>query len=272
MSATTALAIVMVAWLAIGVVTGTTMGRRGHDAFTWMLLGATLGPLVVPLALSTHRRTGPPPRPVTRVWPHGPPPFTATDSERGSPPDRSARWSSPGRTCASAVEVHRNAATAPPAVRVGTVVSVKQRREAADLAGDRRSTSSSQKAVQAWVAHGAGLGVAIGRGWATSCSASLSAPSPAWQSARPKTSRAAASSPSPSPAAPTSTKAKNSAWPRSRTSPSRSCRIPPGNGPGTPPAATAAGYRCPGTAPDPHSASSHQGCRPGCPNPTTGRP
>ena len=59
MSATTALAIVMVAWLACGVVTGTAMGRRGHDAFTWLLLGATLGPLVVPLALSTHRRTGP---------------------------------------------------------------------------------------------------------------------------------------------------------------------------------------------------------------------
>jgi hypothetical protein len=63
MSATTALAVVMAAWLAIGVVTAIAMDRRGHDAFTWMLLGAILGPLVVPLALSAQRRTGATTRP-----------------------------------------------------------------------------------------------------------------------------------------------------------------------------------------------------------------
>lgn len=91
MSATTALAIVMVAWLACGVVTGTAMGRRGHDAFTWLLLGATLGPLVVPLALSTHRRTGPTQRPVTGGRPQEPPPLAAADSGRRSASDPGAR-------------------------------------------------------------------------------------------------------------------------------------------------------------------------------------
>ena len=59
MSATAALAFVMAAWLAIGVVTGRAMSRRGFDGFTWLLLGASLGPLVVPLALSSWRHTGP---------------------------------------------------------------------------------------------------------------------------------------------------------------------------------------------------------------------
>jgi hypothetical protein len=119
MSATTALAIVMVAWLAIGVVTGIAMGRRGHDGFTWLVLGATLGPLVVPLALSTHRRTGPSLRPVAQGWPQGPPPIVTADSGRRSAPAPLAGWSSSGRTCTSGVEVHHKAATLPPAVRVG---------------------------------------------------------------------------------------------------------------------------------------------------------
>jgi hypothetical protein len=90
MSATTALALVMAAWLAIGVVSGITMGRRGHDGFTWMLLGATLGPLVIPLALSTQRRTGP----------------TTPPAARGQP-----QRSSSDRICPSAMEVYRTAAT-----------------------------------------------------------------------------------------------------------------------------------------------------------------
>jgi hypothetical protein len=59
MSATAALAFVMATWVAIGLVSGRAMSRRGHDGFTWLVLGASLGPLVVPLALSTWRHTGP---------------------------------------------------------------------------------------------------------------------------------------------------------------------------------------------------------------------
>ena len=58
MSATTALAVVMIAWLAIGVATGSFMGWRGHDWFTWGLLGAVLGPLVIPLVVASGGRAG----------------------------------------------------------------------------------------------------------------------------------------------------------------------------------------------------------------------
>jgi hypothetical protein len=153
MSATTALATVMVAWLAIGIVTGTTMGRRGHDGFTWLLLGATLGPLVVPLALSTWHRTGPTTGVAARAWP--PEPGRRPPHGRRTPRVAAAwilRWiaqihsarvsliaaryrslavvsdlagrsatcpdanrSSSGRRCASAMSVYQAAATFPPA-------------------------------------------------------------------------------------------------------------------------------------------------------------
>jgi hypothetical protein len=48
----------MAAWLGIGVVTGMVMGRRGHDTFTWWLLGAVLGPLVILLAMNPRERGG----------------------------------------------------------------------------------------------------------------------------------------------------------------------------------------------------------------------
>jgi hypothetical protein len=153
MSATRALALVMLAWLAIGVMTGVAMGRRGHDRFTWTVLGATLGPLVVPLAMSTQRRTGPTVGPAGRAWPpessrdpgHGrrSPRVAAAwllrwidrihsarvslvaeryrslamDSDRGprSTPNPSSMWRFSGRSCPSAMEVYRAVATFPPA-------------------------------------------------------------------------------------------------------------------------------------------------------------
>jgi nucleotide-binding universal stress UspA family protein len=50
MSATAALLIFVLVWLAIGVVASLVMGRRGHEPFIWGTLGAALGPLVIPLA------------------------------------------------------------------------------------------------------------------------------------------------------------------------------------------------------------------------------
>ena len=104
MSATAALAVVMAAWLAIGVVTGRAMGRRGHDGFTWMILGATLGPLVVALALSAWRRAGPSTRPAAggrRAWPRSPGPVRT--------------GASPRLLCASVLDVDRADATGRPA-------------------------------------------------------------------------------------------------------------------------------------------------------------
>jgi hypothetical protein len=153
MSATAALALVMAAWLAIGVVTGRTMRRRGHDGFTWLLLGATLGPLVVPIALSTRRHTGPTTGAAPQAWPPEPgrrrphgrraPRVAAVWLLRGvarihsarvsliaaryrslavvaDPASRSATYpdaqrSSSARGCASAMRVYRAVATFPPA-------------------------------------------------------------------------------------------------------------------------------------------------------------
>ena len=43
------------AWLAIGLVLSIVMGRRGHDSFSWLLLGTVLGPLAVVLAVEAGR-------------------------------------------------------------------------------------------------------------------------------------------------------------------------------------------------------------------------
>lgn len=43
----------MIIWVVIGLVTGTVMGRRGHSWFGWTAIGCVLGPLVIPVAIST---------------------------------------------------------------------------------------------------------------------------------------------------------------------------------------------------------------------------
>jgi nucleotide-binding universal stress UspA family protein len=55
MSATRALFVVLAVWLLIGVVAAVVMRRRGHHLFGWGALGVLLGPLVIPLALSSVR-------------------------------------------------------------------------------------------------------------------------------------------------------------------------------------------------------------------------
>jgi nucleotide-binding universal stress UspA family protein len=42
-------------WIVVGVVSAFVMGRRGHAPFNWLILGAVLGPLVIPVALSRTR-------------------------------------------------------------------------------------------------------------------------------------------------------------------------------------------------------------------------
>lgn len=58
MTATLALLILGVGWLVIGVATAVVMGRRGHDPFTWLLVGVLLGPLAVPPAVAASRHPG----------------------------------------------------------------------------------------------------------------------------------------------------------------------------------------------------------------------
>lgn len=59
MTATTALFIVLGAWVLIGIVAAVAMGRRGHSPFAWVVLGAVLGPLVVPVGLAAALDEGP---------------------------------------------------------------------------------------------------------------------------------------------------------------------------------------------------------------------
>ena len=58
MTATAVLFALLCAWLVIGIVSCFVMTRRGHDPWSWGVLGALLGPLVIPLALAAIRREG----------------------------------------------------------------------------------------------------------------------------------------------------------------------------------------------------------------------
>jgi len=54
-TATQKLVIIAALWVSIGVTASIVMGRRGHSSFTWLLQGALLGPLVVPIGISAVR-------------------------------------------------------------------------------------------------------------------------------------------------------------------------------------------------------------------------
>jgi nucleotide-binding universal stress UspA family protein len=55
MSPTMLLLIFFMSFVAIGVAASIFMGRRGHNPFAWLMLGAILGPLVIPvIAVAIH--------------------------------------------------------------------------------------------------------------------------------------------------------------------------------------------------------------------------
>jgi nucleotide-binding universal stress UspA family protein len=49
-------AVIAILWLVIGLVMAVAMGRRGHNAFGWFVIGALLGPISIPLAVSSVAR------------------------------------------------------------------------------------------------------------------------------------------------------------------------------------------------------------------------
>ena len=49
----------LLVWLAIGLTASIVMGRRGHDAFGWLVIGTVLGPLAIPIAVRTIREERP---------------------------------------------------------------------------------------------------------------------------------------------------------------------------------------------------------------------
>jgi nucleotide-binding universal stress UspA family protein len=56
MNATAMLVAVGLGWVSIGILAGFLMARQGHSWFAWTLLGAVLGPLVVPIIVFELRR------------------------------------------------------------------------------------------------------------------------------------------------------------------------------------------------------------------------
>jgi nucleotide-binding universal stress UspA family protein len=55
MSQWTVVVVVAAVWLAIGFTLWLTMGRRGHDGFSWLVIGTLLGPIGILLALDAAR-------------------------------------------------------------------------------------------------------------------------------------------------------------------------------------------------------------------------
>ncbi len=49
------LLLIAAGWLVIGAVAVAVMHRRGHDTFSWAVLFLFMGPLALPLAVSSHR-------------------------------------------------------------------------------------------------------------------------------------------------------------------------------------------------------------------------
>jgi nucleotide-binding universal stress UspA family protein len=92
MSATAVLFALLFAWLLIGIVCSFVMARRGHDPWSWGVLGALFGPLIVPLALSAARRDRTT-NPVVGTWHTGAPgggPISVLVGVDGSPEAQAA--------------------------------------------------------------------------------------------------------------------------------------------------------------------------------------
>ncbi len=58
MTPTGALALFAATWIAIGFGTAYFMVKKGHDIFTWWYMGAVLGPLAIPMAVTKSRQRG----------------------------------------------------------------------------------------------------------------------------------------------------------------------------------------------------------------------
>ena len=81
--------IIAATWLAIGAALSVLMGRRGHDPYSWFILGMFLGPIALPLAVYTDRGPRREPHEVAQP-PKGPGPVDVLVGFDGSPEARAA--------------------------------------------------------------------------------------------------------------------------------------------------------------------------------------
>jgi nucleotide-binding universal stress UspA family protein len=82
--------VVAAVWLSVGLTLSLVMGRRGHDAFGWLLLGTLFGPLGAIFALEARREEEMRPEVVSPERSHGPGPVDVLAGVDGSPESRAA--------------------------------------------------------------------------------------------------------------------------------------------------------------------------------------
>jgi nucleotide-binding universal stress UspA family protein len=89
-SYSTLVIVVAVAWLSTGLTLSLVMGRRGHDAFAWLILGTLFGPLGVIFAVEARDEEGARPELVSARRATGAGPIDVLAGVDGSPESMSA--------------------------------------------------------------------------------------------------------------------------------------------------------------------------------------
>jgi nucleotide-binding universal stress UspA family protein len=79
-----------VIWLGVGLVLSLVMGRRGHDAFAWLILGTLFGPLGLVFAVEARGDEEVRPEVVAPGWSHSSGPVDVLVGVDGSPESRAA--------------------------------------------------------------------------------------------------------------------------------------------------------------------------------------
>lgn len=91
MSFATLMAVVAVSWLTVGLTLALFMGRRGHDPFSWLVLGTLFGPLGAIFAAEARASEKPGPAElVVAGQPGGAGPVDVLVGSDGSPESRAA--------------------------------------------------------------------------------------------------------------------------------------------------------------------------------------
>lgn len=90
MSYSTLVLVMGAIWLTVGLTLSLVMGRRGHDAFSWLILGTLFGPLGAIFAIEARSEERSRPELVARRRSSGPGPIDVLVGVDGSPESRAA--------------------------------------------------------------------------------------------------------------------------------------------------------------------------------------
>ena len=96
MSYSTLVVVMAAGWLLVGLTLSLVMGRRGHDAFGWLLLGTLFGPLAAVFAVEARGQERPGPKLVAVRRSIGPGPVDVLAGVDGSPESEAALLAAAG--------------------------------------------------------------------------------------------------------------------------------------------------------------------------------